>query len=412
MVVVANENFRQVKNLLQFPTEVIIEGSTEVIVPNLKAFVTHPSDYAPSKAPVFYNPVMELNRDLAVLSLSAFQKLVKRELRICEPLTGCGIRGIRIAKEVDYVKKVILNDINEKAVMLVKANVVKNKLSDSISVENLDANILLSRYGVPKKRFDYVDIDPFGSPIPFIDNALRATRNNGLIALTATDLAPLCGVHPKACLRKYGGKPLRTEYSHELALRLLAGALVKSAAKYDIGIKVLFSQSSEHYIRLYSQIDYGAKKADKSLKELGFIYHCFNCFHREVDKHRVYKEQCPECGGKMNFAGPLWIGKIHDEEFVVLMEKESRSKSLRHNRRIRDLISLAKMEAKAPIAYYRVDRICDRYNLPNPSVRSVIKKLKNLGNPAVRTHFSTCGIKSPVSAKTITELIVDLARNM
>lgn len=400
------------KSLLQFPTEVIIEGSTEIIVPELKAFVTHPSDYAPSKAPVFYNPVMELNRDLAVLSLSAFQKSVKRDLKICDPLTGCGIRGIRIANEVGCVKKVILNDINEKAMKLAKDNVTKNKLSDSVSVKNLDANILLSQYGAPRKRFDYVDIDPFGSPIPYIDNALRATRSNGLIALTATDLAPLCGVHPRACLRKYGGKPLRTEYSHELAIRLLAGAMVKSAAKYDIGIKMLFSHSSEHYIRLYSQIDFGAKKADKCLKELGFIYHCFSCFHREVGRHMVYKEQCPECGGKMNFAGPLWIGKILDEEFIVLMEKEGRSKGLRQNRQIRSLLSLAKMEAKASITYYRIDKICDRYNLPNPPVKQVVTKLKDLGNSVNRTHFSTCGIKSPASAKVITDLIIDLAQNM
>ncbi|MCK4223274.1 tRNA (guanine(10)-N(2))-dimethyltransferase, partial [Candidatus Bathyarchaeota archaeon] len=220
--------------MCEFPTEIITEGSTEIVVPKLRAFVAKPSDYAPSKAPVFYNPVMELNRDLAVLSLQAFQRLVKRDLRVCEPLAGCGIRGIRIAREVNNVKEVVINDINEDAMRLAKINVERNRLANYVFVESKDANILLSVFGAPRKRFDNVDIDPFGSPMPYVDSALRATRRNGLIALTATDLAPLCGVHPKACVRKYGGKPLRTEYSHELAIRLLAGALTRSAAKYDL----------------------------------------------------------------------------------------------------------------------------------------------------------------------------------
>ena len=34
-----------------FPTETIQEGKVKVVVPKLEAFVTQPSDYAPSKAP-------------------------------------------------------------------------------------------------------------------------------------------------------------------------------------------------------------------------------------------------------------------------------------------------------------------------------------------------------------------------
>ena len=80
-----------------FPSEVITEGKAQMLVPNLKAYNVSPSDYAPSKAPVFYNPVMEFNRDLTVLAFRAYQKMVAHEIRICEPLTSQGIRGIRYA---------------------------------------------------------------------------------------------------------------------------------------------------------------------------------------------------------------------------------------------------------------------------------------------------------------------------
>ncbi len=394
--------------VFSFPIETAAEGLVEVMVPTLEAFVERPSDYAPSKAPVFYNPVMELNRDLAVLVVQAFQRTVGRELRICEPLSGCGIRGIRLAKEVEGVEKVVMNDINRKAYQLAKLNVEKNALIGKITVENEDANLLLSHFGAPKKRFDYIDLDPFGSPMLHVDSALRALRSGSLLALTATDLAPLCGVHPKACIRKYGGKPLRTEYCHELALRLLAAALARSAARYDIGVKAVFSHSSEHYVRLYTMVAYGAKKANSSLNNVGYINHCFACFHRETTQgiFDCKKTECPECGSKMNFAGPLWIGKIVDANFVAIMKKEAETKDLRQKKRIRRLLTLAKEEADSSLSYYVVDNICDKFGFPVPPVDEVVKRLKHMRYRTSLTHFKANGFKSEAPAKIAKEAVI------
>lgn len=396
---------------LPFPTEIVAEGVAEVTVPKLEAFVEKPSDYAPSKAPVFYNPIMGLNRDLAVVALQAYQKSVGRELTVCEPLAGCGIRGTRLATEVDGLEKVVINDISREACQLAQFNVEKNRLEGKITVENEDANFLLSRFAAPRKRFDYVDIDPFGSPMPYVDSALRALRRGGLLALTATDLAPLCGVHPRACVRKYGGKPLRTEYCHELAVRLMAGALAKSAARYDVGIEVIFSHSSEHYIRLYATIDYGAKKADASLRNLGYINHCFACFHREVSAgmfHCAGERICPECNNKTSFAGPLWIGKIINEDFVASMEREVAAKDFKQEKKIRKLLSLTKKEANASGTYFVMDKICDKLDLPVPPIKRVVAELEKTGHSVSLTHFNTCGIKTDASASTVKETIVAL----
>ena len=285
-----------------FPSEIVKEGKVQVLVPKLEAYGVHPSDYAPSKAPVFYNPVMEFNRDLTVLAFQAYQRKANKEISICDPLTSQGIRGIRFAVEIEGVKKILISDINLRAFKLAKHNVKLNGLEDLVAVKHKDANCVLSCNSSPEKRFDVIDVDPFGTPTPFIGSAVRALRNGGLLASTATDLAPLCGVHPKACIRKYGGKPLRTEYCHELAVRLLAGCTATLAARYDVGIQVVFSHSSEHYIRVYAQIAYGAKKADESVKTLGYILHCFNCLHRETAHHPFGSLQCPECGSKMDYA--------------------------------------------------------------------------------------------------------------
>jgi tRNA (guanine26-N2/guanine27-N2)-dimethyltransferase len=397
------------KQKIDFPTETVEEGEVKVAVPKLSAFVEKPSEYAPSKAPVFYNPVMELNRDLAVLVVQAYQKMVKRELFICEPLAGCGVRGIRFAKEVKGVKKVLINDINEKAYQLAKYNVKMNGLEKLVTVKNEDANLLLARHSAPRKRFDVIDIDPFGSPVPFLDSAIRALRDGGLLALTATDMAPLCGVHPKACIRKYGGKPLRTEYCHELAVRLLIGCLATTSAKHEMGIKVLFSHSTDHYIRVYAVLLHGAKNADKSLQNMGYILHCFNCFHRETAKASFaygLSLKCPECGSKMDYAGPLWLGKIADKNFCVLMEEAVKESPLK--RRVWKILCLVNGECDAPITYYVLDKICDKLGLSVPSTNNVLRAMAERGYTFSRTHFNPKGIKSNISIKELKELLSHL----
>ena len=394
-----------------FPTEIIEEGKIKVLVPKLKAFVKLPSDYAPSKAPVFYNPVMELNRDLAVLALQAYQKTVNHEISVCEPLTSCGIRGIRFAKEAKVVQKVLINDINEKAAQLARHNVQMNGLSKRVAVKNEDANFLLAHYSAPHKRFDAIDIDPFGSPVPYLDSALRALRNGGLLALTATDMAPLCGVHPKACIRKYGGKPLRTEYCHEIAVRLLAGCLAATAAKHDIGISVVFSHSTNHYIRIYATAKYGAKKADESVKNIGYILHCFKCFHRETTKEHFFfehSEKCSECGSKLNVAGPLWLAKISDKKFCELMDEELRKRHFRFKGQVGKILALITGETEAPITYYIVDKLCDALSLPVPPVKKVINALEEEGFSAFLTHFNPKGVKSNVPAMKIKQILHEM----
>ena len=393
-----------------FPTEIADEGKVRVVVPKLEAYVKEAWEYAPSKAPVFYNPAMELNRDLAVLALQAYQKMLGRDVSVCEPLTGCGIRGVRFAVEVDGVRKVFVNDINVEAAKLAQFNVERNKLASRVSVANEDANLFLSRYAAPRKRFDYIDIDPFGSPVPYMDAAIRSLRNGGLFALTATDLAPLCGVHPKACVRKYGGNPLRTEYCHELAVRLLVGCLTMMAAKHEIGVEVVFSHSTDHYIRVYAVVHYGARLADKSVQTMGYLLHCFSCFHRETVRGIIspLKRKCTECGSKLNVAGPLWLGKVADESFCSLMKKEADGRGLKQEKRSLKLISLVRNEAEAPITYYVVDKICDKLNLSVPPLMKVVDGVRRASFRATLTHFNSRGVRTGAPANVVKEIITNL----
>jgi tRNA (guanine26-N2/guanine27-N2)-dimethyltransferase len=396
-----------------FPTERVKEGKVTVVVPNLAAYVTEPSEYAPSKAPVFYNPVMELNRDISVLALQAYQRMVNKKLGVCEPLASSGVRGVRYAAEIRGIKKVLVNDISTRAVQLAKQNVQLNNLDDNVSVSHKDANCLLGCHSAPQKRFDVVDLDPFGTPVRYMDAAVRALRDNGLWCLTATDLAPLCGVHARACLRKYGGRPLRTEYCHELAVRLLAGCAATVAAKHEIGIRVLFSHSTDHYIRVYATIKFGAKKADYSLRNMGYVLHCFNCLHRETTTapFTIKIENCPECGSRMDYAGPLWLGKILDNQFCESVLSENRQHTFKNSAKITKLLSLAGDEADAPPTYFVVDKLSAKLGLPVPSVATMLNRLREKGFDAVPTHFNTRGIRTNAPAQKMQDLVKSFANN-
>jgi tRNA (guanine26-N2/guanine27-N2)-dimethyltransferase len=131
---------------------------------------------------VFYNPVMKFNRDMAVLVLNCIPCK-----KIGLPLEASGIRGIRILAEVKCKKEVFLNDISPDAVKMMKKNFKLNNIKGGFKIFNQDANIFL----LENKGFDYIDIDPFGSPNPFLDSALKAIAREGIIAVTATDTAPL-----------------------------------------------------------------------------------------------------------------------------------------------------------------------------------------------------------------------------
>jgi len=386
-----------------FPTEVVREGQVKVIVPRLEAFKKERWEYAPSKAPVFYNPLMEMNRDVAVLSLQAYQGFIGRHLKVSEPLAGCGVRGVRFAVEVSGVKEVHINDLNPLAYQMMVKNVELNKVEDRVRVHNLDANLFLSKYAAPNERFDFIDVDPFGSPSPFLDSSVRALKDEGLLALTATDMAPLCGVHPKASIRKYGGKSLRTEYCHEIAVRLVICSLVFAASKHEMGVKPLLAYAMDHYSRVYAVLNHGAKKADESISKVGFILHCFNCFHREVREGIVppIDLRCDECGSKLEAAGPLWIGNIFDKRFLLSLFEELERRELRNKRRLFRTINLMIDESDGPPTYYRIDKICDKYNWKMPSLSDVIDELKSHGFKATHTHFHNNGLRTDAPASIV-----------
>ena len=390
-----------------FATKNLSEGSAHLLVPEIGDTSTAYLDHLLSIAPVFYNPRMKLNRDLAVLALQVYQRRIGRSLIICEPMCGTGVRGIRMAKEVEGVEKVVMGDLNPLAARLASFNIELNNLGDRAAVRNLEANLLFSLHSAPDKHFDYIDLDPFGSPVYYLDSAVRALRRGGLLAVTATDMAPLCGAHRQACLRKYGALPLHSEYCHEVALRILIGALAITAARRERAATIVFSHCTDHYVRAYAVLEHGAEKASKSLGEMGYILHCPRCLNRRVAHgiHKIGVARCDECGKNMNITGPLWLGPLSEVSFCDEMIEEAEKHEFEEKHLMR-LLSLIRSESEYPPTFFNIDAVSDLLDIASPPTEGFLGALRTAGYKATRTHFHPRGIKTDAPLKAMKEILL------
>lgn len=361
-----------------------------------------------SKAPVFYNPAMELNRDLSILAIKTFEQELGQEVSICDAFGGSGIRGVRYAREIDNVSNVVISDINPLAIQCAKENIEINNL-DNVKVYREDANILLRKC---RGKFDVVDIDPFGTPSPFIESAGISLKAGGMICATATDTSALCGTYKEPCIRKYSAKPLKTEYCHEIGIRILAGFIARTLSKYKKCIEMKFAHSSEHYMRIYATLSKGAKITDESLKNIGYILHCDNCLNRIIIKGfaPLTPEKCPVCGKNFKIAGPLWCGDILDSTFIEGMLENMAHTKINQEKKACKLLKMTHNESNAPPTHYDLHEVCRNLKISAPRLDVVLESLKKMDFFASRTHFKPTGIKTDASADKIKEMILELKK--
>lgn len=386
----------------------IYEGKAQLIIPDLDYYCKVGSaKYEPSYAPVFYNPEMAFGRSLSILVLRTYQKIFRKKLHICDALAGTGVRGIRYSLEVPGIQRTWLNDKNPLAVELIERNIRLNLLEHLSVISCLDANLMLLKNSYGDLRFDVIDIDPFGSPINFVESSIHAIKDGGLLCLTATDIPPLYGKYPDTCLRRYSSISYSTEFSHELAIRILVGAVARKAAQLDFSCNVLFSHYTRHYIRVYITLRRSVRRADESLKNLGYIVFCNDCNYRMIEKssfHHVFLI-CPFCGTLLKPIGPLWCGPIFNKSFLKNMENVLLQYQPEEYSKIKRLLKFIGEEADGPPTFYVIDKLTKRLKVSSPKLKKVIEQLQALGFFASRTHFHPKGLRTNAPLKVLYDVV-------
>jgi len=331
------------------------------------------------KLPVFYNPVMGFNRDISVLILNS---LPKHGLAIADPLAASGIRSIRFLLELEKIKvlNIMLNDANPGFKKIVKDNFGLNKLSlpmlekkGVVTIKNTDANLAL----LSSQPFDYIDIDPFGTPNPFLDSAVKRIAHEGILAVTATDTSALCGTYENVCKRKYWAVPLHNELMHEIGLRILIRKVQLVGSQFEKALIPVFSYSKDHYLRAFLQCRRGKKEVDNVIQQhLTFMH---------------YKKE----------AGPVWTGQLWDARLVKEMAKNTTDTA------IKKFLCIIEDEAKmSAVGFFDIHAQCKRHNIKDiPKTRAVMDRIRKAGYAVSRTHFSELGIRSDIAEKDLIKIL-------
>jgi tRNA (guanine26-N2/guanine27-N2)-dimethyltransferase len=351
--------------------ETIKEGLAEIKISSEKKIS--------KKLEVFYNPVMKLNRDVSVLLLNSIDK---KDMQFADPLAGTGIRGIRFLKELEKGKIKNLSFNDNSSAGFIKENLKLNKIdSENVFVFSEDAN----KFMYESKGFDYIDIDPFGSPNPFLETAIVRLARDGILAVTATDTSALSGSSETACKRKYWAKPLKNEFMHENGLRILIRRVQLTGADHDKALTPIFSYSKDHYYRIFFRCEKGKKKVDELLKNHKYIIYNWKTTERKIVGSIFNNEK--DC----DYAGPLWTGDLWDEKLIRTMVK----KCDKEDKKLFSLISLISEESKIhTIGFYDLNKLANVKKKPIPKTEDIIKEGK-----ITRTHFLGWGVRTKENLK-------------
>ncbi|MBI5224308.1 methyltransferase domain-containing protein [Candidatus Micrarchaeota archaeon] len=365
------------------------EGNAKLLVPE-KAF----SD--PFHLPVFYNPAMGFNRKVSSLALKFCLPMLD-DSTVVDGLCALGSRGILYAKE-NKLKRVYFVDANPDAIKVLKKNIKLNGLKNAkVAEEDLNKFFVNS-----SENFDFIEIDPFGSPVFFLQNAIRKLKKIGILSITATDLANLAGGKTIPTKKHYNAKPIRNEYSHEIALRILIGKIAKELALQDYGCQPLVSFYRGHAIKAMVLCERNSDLADKSLEEIGYIMHCEKCLNRKVSKRIIGK--CDNCKNKFEYAGELWIGKMQKKGLLLEMEKDLEIKLrdkvqkkgdlLPSDLEILKFIKFLIAENDFGPTFYDLHVLAKKFSLVVRKTDDIMLSLKMQGFDSCKVHYVSTGIKT------------------
>lgn len=271
---------------------------------------------------------------------------------ILDALSATGLRALRYAQEIPFTTSVTANDLLPEATRAINLNVLHNKLTSQINpvtgnaithMYNFASEIPLDSHRYkPSKKYDVIDLDPYGTAVPFLDAAVQAVRDDGgLLCVTCTDAGVWASNgYPEKCYSLYGGLPLKGMHSHEGGLRLILHAIASSAARYGLAIEPLLSLSIDFYARVFVKIHKSPADVKFLAGKTMMVYNCDQgCGSWETQllaKNQVRPNKsgkgtywkhifaqapttgrdCEHCGWHRHLAGPMWAGPLHDAKFI------------------------------------------------------------------------------------------------
>jgi len=321
------------------------------------------------------------DRDLAVAFAETFAPVAQGAWRGWEMTSATGVRGLRLLRESGAFRRFVFSEANPDASRVLRENTARFPGAEAFEH---DARVVPS--GAP---FDYVDLDPYGSPAPFVPTALGSVRLGGIVAVTATDMMVLAGAQPAACWNRYGARPVRGRLGPEGGLRILLAFLARSADALDRSVRPLLAYARDHYVRAYVAIDGRSPSPPPT----------------DVVRPEAWTGPWLGEGGPY---GPLWLGPLFDAALVARLRVPEGAARAGEVERF-----IARLKEEVVVDrpfYYEANVLAARLGLSSPpSLAKIERDLRAAGFRAARTHARPEGFRTDAPRDAVEELVRRLA---
>jgi tRNA (guanine26-N2/guanine27-N2)-dimethyltransferase len=237
-------------------------------------------------------------------------------VRALDALCATGVRPRRWRKEIPSQDRlrITANDLDSDALAWARESHREHPIGDNLQWAPEPSRFSRDQGGVVEDGihwiegdatrlmvqtpFQWIDLDPFGSPVGFLDSAIQAISRVGVLEVTATDTAALCGSAKTSAARRYGSVGINDSYMHDDATRVLLGTIARIAAMHDKSIHPILSLFDGHHVRVTVLLKRSKEEASDWRNNIGYRVRS-NPYHF-----------APQPEGK--FSGPMWIGPIFD----------------------------------------------------------------------------------------------------
>jgi len=315
-----------------WPGHLWLEGKTIVHLKNHQERPSHmPRGPARKTGEGFLNPAMAPARTRSVLLLAdAIENewLVPKDkpIRILDALCATGVRARRWRKEVPQQDRIRItaNDLDLNAQKWGRESHKTHPIGDNIIWPEEKDRFSIPQDGIVEDGirwinsdarrvmvdapFQWIDVDPFGSPVKFLDSAIQAISRIGVLEVTATDVAALCGSTKNSAVRRYGSVGITDSYMHDDATRILLATIARIAAMHDKSMHPILALFDGHHVRVSVLLKRSKENASDWSKHIGY----------RIRSAPYHFAKIPE--GK--YTGPMWTGPIFDRNIAGRMTIE------------------------------------------------------------------------------------------
>ena len=291
---------------------------------------------------VFYNSAMAGSRTRSVILMKHIIDsgyLGDSEIYAIDGLAASGLRARRWLNELPSHNaerlRITICDLNENSLDWAMKNHEQYP-------PNHGKGILKPRQGdlrtaILDQGWHWVDVDPFGSPMPFLDTAIQSLAKKAILEVSATDTAALTGSSRTALLRRYGARVNTDGLAHDSGMRVLLACIARNAARHDRCIQPILSIWDSHHLRVSLKVRKSIEISNKLEENLGWRVSAPNKeeFTASIDAkltpsssmeclpmHCFLPLSYPVSRTDKRISGPLWIGSIGDSEVMASFTEE------------------------------------------------------------------------------------------